>query len=151
MGERPDSFEICEFSSLGGVLPRCAIGAVSGVSGPFNDPLESEVDRSLAGDLLNSRRQAAPIDEARLGRVSADLDLGKSKIVKCGSRTIPENGTADNLSMSSMVLILLGLCTSTSVLESSLTLDVDIGRSFGGRTKIVVIWRNGLRDPKVYP
>ena len=116
MEERPDSFEICEFSSLGGVPPRCAIDAVSGVSGPFNDPLVSEVDRSLAGDLLNSRRHAAPIDEARLGRVSSDLDLGKSKIVKLGSRTIPGwNGTADNLSMSSTVLVLLGLGTRTSV------------------------------------
>ena len=55
----------------------------------------SEEDRSLAGLLENSRRSEAPIEEARLERVSSFS--GKTKL---GSRTIPEDGTADNLSMS---------------------------------------------------
>jgi len=59
------------------------------------DPWVSEEDRSLAGLLENSRRNEAPIEEARLGRVSSFW--GKTKL---GSRTIPEDGTADNLSMS---------------------------------------------------
>ena len=100
--ERTESFEMFEFESLGGVLPRCTrIGADSVVSGPFMEPLVSEVDRSLAGDFENSRRKDAPIEEARLGRVSS-LSLGKS--IKSGSRTIPWNDTADNLSIESTVL-----------------------------------------------
>ena len=72
------------------------IGADSGVPGPSGDPLVSEADRSLAGDLLNSRRKEAPMEEARLGRVSS---LPKTIKMGSGSRTIPEDGTADNLSM----------------------------------------------------
>ena len=58
--------------------------------------LVSEEDRSWGAGLEeNSRRIHAPILEARLGRVSS---LFKS--IELGSRTIPEDGTADNLSMS---------------------------------------------------
>ena len=97
-----ESFEIWEFESLGGVLPRCTrTGADSRVPGPFKEPLVSEVDRSLAGDLENSLRRDAPMEEARVGRISS-FSLGKS--IKLGSRTIPENGTADNLSIESTSL-----------------------------------------------
>ena len=98
MEERTESIEMFGDETLGGVLPRCAfIGADSGVSGPLLEfePLVSEVDRSTAGELLNSRRRDAPIEEARLGRISS-FWLSKS-ISNLGSRTIPENGTADNL------------------------------------------------------
>ena len=94
--EVPEPFESCEVEFLGGVLPRCpvTIRADSGVSGPYSDALVSEEGRSLAGGSLNSRRKDAPMEEARLGRVSSFS--GKTKL---GSRTIPEDGTADNLSM----------------------------------------------------
>ena len=98
--------------SLGGVLPRCTKGADSGVSGP-REPLVSEVDRSLAGDMLNSRRRDAPIDEARLGRVSSDLWVFES--IKFWSRTIPENGTADNMLIGSSSLFTRGLCERLSL------------------------------------
>ena len=111
MEERIESLETLGDDTLGGVLPRCAlIGAVSGVSGPLLElePLVSEVDRSTAGDLLNSRRRDAPIEEARLGRVSSFLWLSKS-ISNLKSRTIPENGTADNLLIESEALVDGGL------------------------------------------
>ena len=58
----------------------------------------SEEDRSLAGLVENSRRNEVPMEEARLGRVSS-LSLSKTIKLGSGSRTIPEDGTADNLSM----------------------------------------------------
>ena len=64
----------------------------------------SEEDRSLAGDLLNTRRNEALMGEARLGRVfslSETIKLGS----ELGSRTIPEDGTGDNLSMSPTGLV----------------------------------------------
>ena len=111
MEERTESIEMFGDETLGGVLPRCAFnGADSGVSGPLLEfePLVSEVDRSTAGDLLNSRRRDAPIEEARLGRVSS-FWFSKS-ISNLGSRTIPENGTADNLLIESTGLLAGGLC-----------------------------------------
>ena len=110
MEERTESIEMFGDETLGGVLPRCAFnGADSGVSGPLLEfePLVSEVDRSTAGDLLNSRRRDAPIEEARLGRVSS-FWLFKS-ISNFESRTIPENGTADNLLIGSAALLTRGL------------------------------------------
>ena len=104
--DRIESLEMFGDESLGGVLPRCAIGADSGVSGPWREPLVSEVDRSLAGDMLNSRRRDAPIDEARLGRVSP---LWVFDSIKFWSRTIPWNGTADNLLIGSSGLLTRGL------------------------------------------
>ena len=69
--ERIESLEMFGLEGLGGVLPRCTTtGADSGVSGPSLEPSVSEVDRSLAGDLLNSLRKDAPMEEGRLGRVS---------------------------------------------------------------------------------
>ena len=65
--------------------------------------LVSEEDRSWGAGLdENSRRNVAPMDEARLLlRVSSffkgitfGVDFGS-----IGSRTIPEDGTADNLSI----------------------------------------------------
>ena len=92
----PEMSDKDEVFCLGGVLPRpVVIGADSGVSGPWRDPWVSEEDRSLAGLLENSRRNEAPMEEARLGRVSSFWCK-----TKLGSRTIPEDGTADNLSMS---------------------------------------------------
>ena len=104
--EVPETFESCEVEFLGGVLPRCPVttGADSGVSGPLRDPLVSEEDRSLAGEVLNSLRKDAPMEEDRLGRVSS---FSLSKTIKLGSRTIPEDGTADNLSMTSVDLEVL--------------------------------------------
>ena len=88
-----------ELEVLGGVRP--------GVTAPFDDSCESgvgcprmdlvsEEDRSCGAGLCeNSRRIDAPIAEARLLlRVSSFF-----KSIKMGSRTIPEDGTADNLSM----------------------------------------------------
>ena len=102
----PELSDKDEAFGLGGVLPRLpAQLADSGISCPRMDIFVSEEDRSsLAGDLLNSRRNEAPMLEARLGQVSSllesiKLDLG------LGSRTIPENGTADNLSMSPIDLL----------------------------------------------
>ena len=60
----------------------------------------SEEDRSLAGLLENSRRNEAPMEEARLGGVSSS-----SSKTKLGSRTIPEDGTADNLSIAGGILL----------------------------------------------
>ena len=101
----PESPDCCEVENLGGVLPRWpAPTADFGVSGPRKDPLVSEEDRSLAGDLPNSRRNDAPMLEARLGRVcslSKTMKLGSD----LGSRTTPEDGTADNLSMSPSGLV----------------------------------------------
>ena len=109
MEERTDSFDNVESFSLGGVLPRFAIGAISGVSGPFIEPLVSEVDRSCGAGLRgNSRRKEAPMEEARWGRVSSFLFWGKT-ISNLGSRTIPENGTADNLSIESTLQFPKGL------------------------------------------
>jgi len=93
-----------ELEVLGGVRPRVTApfddSCESGVGCPRMD-LVSEEDRSCGAGLWeNSRRIDAPIDEARLLlRVSSffksiKLDLG------FGSRTIPRDGTADNLSMS---------------------------------------------------
>ena len=63
--------------------------------------LVSEEDRSWGAGLEeNSRRIDAPILEARLGRVSS---LFKS--IELGSRTIPEDGTADNLSIAGGILL----------------------------------------------
>ena len=64
----------------------------------------SEEDRSLAGLLENSRRNEAPIEEARLGRVSS---CSKTIKLGSGSRTVPEDGTADNLSMSPWLLLVV--------------------------------------------
>ena len=110
MEERTDSFDNVESFSLGGVLPRFAIGAFSGVSGPFIEPLVSEVDRSWGAGLReNSRRKEAPIEEARWGRVSSFFFWGKT-ISNLGSRTIPGwNGTADNLSIWSSRQLCKGL------------------------------------------
>ena len=66
----------------------------------------SEVDRSFAGLLENSRRKEndAPNDEARLGRVSSFLC--KSIQMELGSRTTPGwSDTADNLSIASTGLV----------------------------------------------
>ena len=100
----PESFESCEVEILGGVLPRCPVttGADSVGSGPLRNPLVSEEDRSLAGEVLNSLRKDAPMEEDRLGRVSF---FSLSKTIKLGSRTIPEDGTADNLSMTGGSLV----------------------------------------------
>ena len=108
---RIESLEMFGDESLGGVLPRCAIGADSGVSGPWREPLVSEVDRSLAGAILNSLRRDAPNDEARLGRVSS---LWVIDSIKFWPRTIPWNGTADNLLIESTGLFTGGLCERQS-------------------------------------
>ena len=65
----------------------------------------SEEDRSLAGLLENSRRNDAPMEEARLGRVSSFFKSIETEFGLAGSRTIPEDGTADNLSMSTVNLL----------------------------------------------
>ena len=58
------------------------------------DTLFSEEDRSAGEGLFEkSRRNVSPTLEARLGRVSSFCVGGDGE-----SRTIPENGTADNLS-----------------------------------------------------
>ena len=70
--------------------------------------LVSEEDRSWGAGLVeNSRRIDAPILEARLGRVSSlfkSTELGFD-IWSIGSRTIPEDGTADNLSIAGGILL----------------------------------------------
>jgi len=90
--------------NLGGVRPRVPAPSVGinpeGVSCPRMD-LVSEEDRSLfAGLVENSRRKVAPMLEARLGRVSSLFKSIEIEFGLMGSRTIPEDGTADNLSMS---------------------------------------------------
>ena len=95
--------------NLGGVRPRVPAPSIGinpeGVSGPRMD-LDSEEDRSLlAGLVENSRRNVAPILEARLGRVSSLFKLIEIEFGLMGSRTIPEDGTADNLSMSTGLLL----------------------------------------------
>ena len=89
--------------NLGGVRPRVPAPSIGmnpeGVSCPRMD-LVSEEDRSLfAGLVENSRRNVAPMLEARLGRVSSLLGKSILKFGSFGSRTIPEDGTADNLSL----------------------------------------------------
>ena len=72
-----------ELVCLGGVRPRvtapCDDSGVSGVGCPRMD-LVSEEDRSLGAGLWeNSRRNVAPMDEARLlGRVSSFLEFLES-------------------------------------------------------------------------
>ena len=75
--------------------PRCRFGLpCSIVSCPRSDTLFSEEDRSGGARLFEkSRRKVSPTLEARLGRVSSFCVWGNFE-----SRTIPENGTADNLS-----------------------------------------------------
>ena len=90
--------------NLGGVRPRVPAPSMGinpeGVSCPRMD-LVSEEDRSLfAGLVENSRRKVAPMLEARLGRVSSFFKSIEIEFGLLGSRTIPEDGTADNLSMS---------------------------------------------------
>ena len=85
---------------LGGVRPRFSSpSADSGVSCPRMD-LASEEDRSWGVGLLEkSRRNVAPILEDRLLlRISSLFESIKFGF-KFGSRTIPRDGTADNLSM----------------------------------------------------
>ena len=90
--------------NLGGVRPRVPAPSIGmnpeGVSCPRMD-LVSEEDRSLVAGLVeNSRRKVAPMLEARLGRVSSFFKSIEIEFGLLGSRTIPEDGTADNLSMS---------------------------------------------------
>ena len=89
--------------NLGGVRPRVPAPSIGmnpeGVSCPRMD-LVSEEDRSLfAGLVENSRRKVAPMLEARLGRVSSLFKSIEIEFGLMGSRTIPEDGTADNLSL----------------------------------------------------
>ena len=85
---------------LGGVRPRLiAPSASSGVSCPRMD-LASEEDRSWGVGLLEkSRRNVAPILEERLLPRISSLFKSIKFGFKFGSRTIPRDGTADNLSM----------------------------------------------------
>ena len=95
--EWPEVF--AEDVSLGGVRPRCPAGLPgSVVSCPRSDTLCSEEDRSAGVGLFeNNRRNASPTLEDRLGaRVSSVW--GKT-IENLQSRTIPEDGKADNLSL----------------------------------------------------
>ena len=90
--------------NLGGVRPRAPAPSFAinpeGVSCPKMD-LVSEEDRSLVAGLVeNSRRKVAPMLWARLGRVSSFFKSIEIEFGLMGSRTIPEDGTADNLSMS---------------------------------------------------
>ena len=91
---------------LGGVRPRVtAPSGSSGVSCPRMD-LASEEDRSWGVGLLEkSRRNVAPILEDRLLlRISSLFESIKFGF-KLGSRTIPRDGTADNLSMAGGSLV----------------------------------------------
>ena len=94
---------------LGGVRPRAPAPSIGmnpeGVSCPRMD-LVSEEDRSLfVGLVENSRRKVAPMLEARLGKVSSLFKSIEIEFGLMGSRTIPEDGTADNLSMSTGLLL----------------------------------------------
>ena len=102
--ERSESYETSACDSLGGVLPRCKTIVDESTFGGPREPLASEVDRSLTGDLLTSRRIKAPIDEARLGRVSSSWG---NSISNLGSRIAPGSwcDTADNLSICSAGLV----------------------------------------------
>ena len=105
--ERSESYETSANGSLGGVLPRCkTLVDDSGLRGS-REPLGSEVNRSVTGDVPTSRRIKAPIDEARLGRVSS---LWGNSISNLGSRIAPGSwrDTADNLSIGSTSLVLTG-------------------------------------------
>ena len=112
-GKVEDSIESKEMSGelvcLGGVRPRvtspCDDSGVLGGGSPRMDLL-SEEDRSLGAGLWeNSRRNVAPRDEASFrGRVSSFLESIKFKFGGW-SRTIPEDGTADNLSMTGASLV----------------------------------------------
>ena len=89
---------------VGGVRPRVPAPSFGmkpeGVSCPRMD-LVSEEDRSLFPRLLENRRRIeAPMLEARLGRVSSFSKSISIEFWVLGYRTIPENGTADNLSIS---------------------------------------------------
>ena len=77
----------------GGVCPRAHLRLIDS-----EEFCVSEEDRSSGAGLLeNSLRNAFPTLEDRLGRVSS---LSKQdELFGVGFRTIPENGTADNLSL----------------------------------------------------
>ena len=83
----------------GGVCPRAPLRLV--ISEEF---CVSEEDRSGGAGLLeNSLRNAFPTLEDRLGRVSS---LSKqNELFGVGFRTIPEDGTADNLLIEGSTLV----------------------------------------------
>jgi len=99
-GNVEDSTEVLgEETVRGGVCPRAPLRLV--ISEEF---CVSEEDRSGGAGLLeNSLKNALPTLEARLGRVSS---LSKqNELFGVGLRTIPEDGTADNLLIEESTLV----------------------------------------------
>ena len=94
-GNVEDSTEVLgEETVRGGVCPRAPLRLIKS-----EEFCVSEEDRSGGAGLLeNSLRKALPTLEDRLfARVSS---LSKQYVLSVGPRTIPEDGTADNLLMS---------------------------------------------------
>ena len=104
-----------EVGLRGGVCPRCPRRLAD-----FEVGCVSEEDRSGGAGLLeNSLRKALPTLEDRLfARVSS---LSKQYVLSVGPRTIPEDGTADNLlmSMKGLVETSTGAPAPETSLESS--------------------------------
>ena len=128
---------------VGGVRPHVtAPSASSGVSCPRMD-LASEEDRSRGVGLFEeSRRNVAPILEDRiLLRISSLFESIKIGF-KLGSRPIPRDGTADNLSMSGGNL--LDACAGRMPVSGPVRPLLISGVLIWGRTMLLVILSENL-------